>query len=95
MYGPLHPTLCYTYNLVSNTIVFNFAPFIVFIVTIARFMLICVWKHVKVMNDDLIARFAVIWASFMGIWIGLTGFANKLGIIHNFLITIFIFFKVN
>ena len=79
--------------MVSNTIVFNFAPFIVFIVTIARFMLICVWKHVKVMNDNLIARFAVIWASFMATWIGLTGFANKLGTIQNFVMKIFIFFN--
>ena len=53
--------------------------FIILPVTLARFMFICVWKRIRLMNDDLIATFAVIWASFMSIWIALTGFANKFG----------------
>ena len=46
---------------------------------LAKFMIICIWKRMPQMDDNLLVRFGVIWAGFLSIWISLTGFKNKSG----------------
>ena len=43
-----------------------------FLITLARFMFLIVWKRICVMNDNLIVRIAIIWAIFMIIWSSFT-----------------------
>ena len=40
-------------------------------------MFICVWKRMRIMDDNLIARIGIIWASFLSIWMSLTGFEGE------------------
>ena len=48
-----------------------------FLITLARFMFLIVWKRMRVMNDDLIVRIAIIWAIFMSIWSAFTLSINR------------------
>ena len=45
-------------------------------VSLAKFMYICVWKHMRDMNDDLIVRFLVRIAAFISIWVPTTRFSS-------------------
>ena len=40
-------------------------------------MHICVWKHMRDMNDDLIVKFIVRLAILISIWVPATGFENR------------------
>ena len=42
-------------------------------------MLVCIWKRIPNMNDDLMLRFANTWAIFISIWVPSTGFVNRKG----------------
>ena len=48
-----------------------------FLITLARFMFLIIWKRMRVMNDDLIVRIAIIWAIFMSIWSAFTLSINR------------------
>ena len=41
-----------------------------------KFMFICIWKRMRDMNDQLIARIILIWAIFISIWLSLTAPVN-------------------
>ncbi len=71
-FGPLPTSLCYLYGLLTNIIIFKFSFFMVFLISLTRFMFICVWKRMKQMNDDLIVRIAVISSTFLSICLSLT-----------------------
>ena len=47
-----------------------------FFVSLAKFMYICVWKHMRDMNDDLIVTFLVRIAVFISIWVPTTRFSS-------------------
>ena len=34
-------------------------------------MFICIWKHMKQMDDALIVRISIVWTSFMSVWISI------------------------
>ena len=42
-------------------------------------MYICVWKHMRDMNDDLIVTITVRTAVFISLWVSSTGFSGKMG----------------
>ena len=50
-----------------------------FYISLAKFMYICVWKHMRDMNDDLIVTFLVRIALFISVWVPTTGFNNRKG----------------
>ena len=37
-------------------------------------MFVCIWRRMRQINDDLIVRIVVIWATFLSIWISFTDF---------------------
>ena len=37
-------------------------------------MFICVWKRMRIINDNLIARIAIVWALSISTWMLITGF---------------------
>ena len=39
-------------------------------------MFVCIWKRMRVMNDNLIARIILRWAIFISIWVPLTAPVN-------------------
>ena len=41
-------------------------------------MYICVWKHMRDMNDDLIVTITVRTAVFISVWVSTTGFSGKI-----------------
>ena len=51
-----------------------------FFISLAKFMYICVWKHMRDMNDDLIVTFVVRISVFISFWVSTTGFSNRKGI---------------
>ena len=67
-FGPLPLAICQIQGYFTFILVFNFCLLIVFTITLLKFMFICVWKRMREMNDDLIARIIVIWAIFISIW---------------------------
>ena len=48
-----------------------FGIFIIVMVTITKFMFVCVWKSMRTLNDDLMGRIAVNQALFFSSIIGL------------------------
>ena len=50
-----------------------------FFVSLAKFMYICVWKHMRDMNDDLIVTILVRTSVFISIWVSATGFNHRKG----------------
>ena len=50
-----------------------------FFVSLAKFMYICVWKHMRDMNDDLIVIILVRTSVFISIWVSTTGFNHRKG----------------
>ena len=65
--------LCQTQEALTKMVLW-FAVVIIVMVTITKFMFICVWKSMRTMNDDLMVRIAVNQALLSGILIGLLKF---------------------
>ena len=65
-YGPLPVFLC---NILGylNGFALLFVAITVVMYTITRFMFVCIWKRMKQMDDNLIARIATIQAIFISI----------------------------
>ena len=53
-----------------------------FLICLAKFLFICVWKHMKQMDDDFIAKICIIWVTFMSIWISFGSLYDE-GIDHD------------
>ena len=59
--------------------IFHLSLFIFLIICLVRFMFVCIWRRMRQINDDLIVRIVVIWATFLSIWISFTDFEFKRG----------------
>ena len=57
--------------MVLQRTIFWFGIFIIVMVTMTKFMFICVWKSMRTMNDDLMVRIAVNQALLLSSIIGL------------------------
>ena len=53
-----------------------------FLICWAKFLFICVWKHMKQMDDDFIAKICIVWVTFMSIWISFGSLYDE-GIDHD------------
>ena len=76
LFGPLPLILCKT-QMALTSMVLWFGMVIIVMVTITRFMFICVWKSMRTMNDDLIVRIAVNQALLSSIVLGLHTYLHK------------------
>ena len=72
-FGPLPFAICHFESLFSK-IFFLHTILILFMITLTKFMFICVWKRMRQMNDDLIVRLALNWTIFLSIWIPSHGY---------------------
>ena len=48
-----------------------------FFISLAKFMYICVWKHMRDMNDDLIVTILVRISISFSVWVSTNGFSNR------------------
>ena len=53
-----------------------------FLICLAKFLFICVWKHMKQMNDDLITQICILWVTVISIWISIGSLYDE-GIDHD------------
>ena len=74
-FGPLPLAIC-NLNVWVSSIVVWYSVLTLFFIYLAKFMYICIWKHMRDMNDDLIVTFLVRISIFFGIWASTTGFSN-------------------
>ena len=77
-FGPLPAEICRFQHWASHVMIWYFV-LTLFFISLAKFMYICVWKHMRDMNDDLIVRILVRTAVFISIWVPTTGFSGKTG----------------
>ena len=77
-FGPIPLEVCHFRSWVSNVVIW-YSLFTLFFISLAKFMYICVWKHMQDMNDDLIVTILVNTAVFISIWVPTTGFSNRKG----------------
>ena len=69
-FGPLPVFLCQTQMALTRMILW-FGMIIIVMVTMSKFMFICVWKSMRPINDDLMVRIAVNQALLCSFVIGL------------------------
>ena len=69
--GPLSKELCYLHAVITKMLLW-YAVLIILMITLTKFMFICVWKSMPTMNDDLLARIALIEAIFFSVFFSLT-----------------------
>ena len=62
-----------------SKVVLWYALLTLFFISLAKFMYICVWKHMRDMNDDLIVTFLHRISVFISVWVATTGFHNRKG----------------
>ena len=77
-FGPLPLEVCHFQTWVKKFVAW-YVIFSLFFISLAKFMYICVWKHMRDMNDDLIVAFLVRIAVFISVWVPTTGFNNRKG----------------
>ena len=77
-FGPLPVKICQFQHWASHVMIW-YCVLTLFFISLAKFMYICVWKHMRNMNDDLIVRMLVRIAVFISIWVSTTGFSGKTG----------------
>ena len=76
--GPLPLEVCHFQTWVKKFVSW-YVLFSLLYISLAKFMYICVWKHMRDMNDDLIVAFLVRIAVFISVWVPTTGFNNRKG----------------
>ena len=72
-----------------------FGIFIIVMVTITKFMFICVWKSMRTMNDDLMVRIAVNQALLFWILTGSLQLSTKVSCVFQIIVGIFWPFSMN
>ena len=77
-FGPLPSEICYIQLWATNVMVW-YCVLTIFFVSFFKFLYICVWKHMRDMNDDLLVTFIVRLSIFISIWVHTTGFVNRKG----------------
>ena len=78
LFGPLPLEICLIQGRVTDFLIWV-CLLTMFSVTFFKFLYICVWKHMRAMNDDLIVTFVIRSTIFISIWVPTTGFANRKG----------------
>jgi heme/copper-type cytochrome/quinol oxidase subunit 2 len=74
-FGPLPYEICH-FQLWFSVVVLWYTLLSLFFISLAKFMYICVWKHMRDMNDNLIVTFVVRKSVFISIWVSTTGFSQ-------------------
>ena len=77
-FGPLPSEVCHFQTWVAKFTAW-YSLLSLFYISLAKFMYICVWKHMRDLNDDLIVTFLVRIAVLISIWVPTTGFNNRKG----------------
>ena len=77
-FGPLPEEICH-FQAWAAKVVLWYSIFTWFFISLSKFMYICVWKHMRDMNDDLIVTFLVRIAVLISVWVATTGFSNRKG----------------
>ena len=70
--------VCYFQACVSKFVIW-YCLLTLFFVSLAKFMYICVWKHMRDMNDDLIVTILVRTSVMISVWVSTTGFNHRKG----------------
>ena len=70
--------VCYFQACVSKFVIW-YCLLTLFLVSLAKFMYICVWKHMRDMNDDLIVTILVRTSVLISVWVATTGFNHRKG----------------
>ena len=78
LFGPLSFEICLLQGRTTDFLIWC-CLLTMFSVTFFKFLYICVWKHMRDMNDDLIFTFIMRLTIFISIWVPMTGFANRKG----------------
>ena len=82
LFGPLPLIICKTQMALTSTVLW-FGVVIIVMVTITKFMFICVWKSMRTMNDDLMVRIAINLAVLSSIVMGLLKFRAQVSSVYN------------
>ena len=77
-FGPLPFEVCHFQACVSKFVIW-YLLLTLFFVSLAKFMYICVWKHMRDMNDDLIVTILVRTSVLISVWVATTGFNHRRG----------------
>ena len=77
-FGPLPSEICYIQLWATNVMIW-YCVLTIFFMSFFKFLYICVWKHMRDMNDDLLVTFIVRLSIFISIWVHTTGFVNRKG----------------
>ena len=75
-FGPLPLEICNLQVWVSSVVVW-YSFLTLFFISLAKFMYICVWKHMRDMNDDLIVTILVRISISIGILVSTTGHSKE------------------
>ena len=75
-FGPLPIEICNLQVWVSSIVVW-YSFLTLFFISLAKFMYICIWKHMRDMNDDLIVTILVRISILFSIWVSTNGFSNR------------------
>ena len=76
--GPLPSEICYIQLWATNVMIW-YCVLMIFFVSFFKFLYICVWKHMRDMNDDLLVTFIIRLSIFVSVWVPTTGFVNRKG----------------
>ena len=77
-FGPLPIEICFLYKKVALAI-YWYAIIIIGSICATKFMFICVWKRMRIMNDRLLSRFVILLVIFISIWVNLIGSFSEQG----------------
>ena len=77
-FGPLTSEICYFQVWATNVMVW-YCVLTIFFMSFFKFLYICVWKHMRDMNDDLLVTFIIRLSIFVSVWVPTTGFASRKG----------------
>ena len=78
LFGPLPLEICLIQGRVTDFLIWV-CLLTMFSVTFFKFLYICVWKHMRDMNDNLIVTFIIRLSIFVSVWVPTTGFVNRKG----------------
>ena len=87
-FGPLPSEICFVQAAATNVMVW-YCLLTIFFMSFFKFLYICVWKHMREMNDDLLVTFIIRLSIFISIWVPTTGFVTTgdsfcTGIFYNY-----------
>ena len=75
-FGPLPSEICYIQLWATNVMIW-YCVLMIFFVSFFKFLYICVWKHMRDMNDNLLVAFVIRLSLFISVWIVSVGFVNR------------------